>query len=195
MKNTHRLILINILEMGKFNEKQLAYSRLQYYKHREQKLEQKKRYNSTPFGRAVNLLSTYNKSDRDNGRGEGDLSAQWIVENIFTKPCAHCGKTGWDVIGCNRLDDSKPHTMDNVEPCCGHCNKILENNKRKIKIYQYTLDGELVKVWESRSDVREANFDDRLVNACCKGGFFSKSRNKWINIKQYKGYIWSYTPL
>lgn len=83
-----------------------------------------------PIYRAKNLLCNYNRNDRNNGRGKGDLTWQWIIENIFTKPCAHCGKTGWDVIGCNRLDNSKPHTMDNVEPCCKKCNTILGNRDK-----------------------------------------------------------------
>jgi len=181
--------------MGKYDEKQLAYSRMQYYKHREQKLEQKRRYNSTQFGRAVNLLSSYNKSDRDMNRGEGNLTAQWIVENIFTKPCVHCGETDWTKLGCNRLDNSKPHTKDNVESCCESCNKKLAETEHKKKVYQYTLDGKLVKVWDSLSEVREAGYDLKFIYWCNAGGFFDKKRNKWINIKQYKGYKWSFEPL
>lgn len=26
---------------------------------------------------------------------------------------------------CNRIDNSKPHTKDNVEPCCKSCNSRL----------------------------------------------------------------------
>lgn len=72
--------------------------------------------------RATMLLCEYNRADKRRNRGKGDLTTQWIVDNIFSKPCAHCGKTGWEVIGCNRLDNSKPHTKDNVEPCCRSCN-------------------------------------------------------------------------
>lgn len=179
--------------MSKYNEKQLDYSRNQYYKHRDKKLAQKRIYQSTPIGRATNLLSSYNKADIDKGRGRGDLTAEWIVEHIFSQPCAHCGETDWHKIGCNRLDDSKPHTMDNVEPCCGHCNKLLENEKRKRKIYQYTLDGELVKIWESVAEAARNGFDLRLLYACCNGGFYRKG--KWINITQHKGHRWSFEPL
>lgn len=83
-------------------------------------------YNKTPKGRAVYLLNRYKSSDKEHNRGESDLTSQWIVENIFSKPCTHCGETDWRKIGCNRLDNSKPHTMDNVEPCCGKCNRKLK---------------------------------------------------------------------
>lgn len=83
-------------------------------------------YNKTPKGRAVYLLNRYKSSDKEHNRGESDLTSQWIVENIFSKPCAHCGETDWRKIGCNRLDNDKPHTKDNVEPCCGKCNRKLK---------------------------------------------------------------------
>ena len=98
--------------------------RQKYLQNREEKIEYMKQRSSTQLGRASMLLSTYNKEDKKYDRGHGDLTAHWIVENIFSKPCAHCGKTGWKTIGCNRLDNSKPHTKDNVEPCCKHCNFI-----------------------------------------------------------------------
>ena len=87
------------------------------------------KYNKTPIGRAHNLISAYNQTDKKYKLGKGDLTAKWIVENIFSKPCAHCGESDWYKIGCNRLDNSKPHTMDNVEPCCSKCNKKLPRNK------------------------------------------------------------------
>ena len=81
--------------------------------------------------RASNLVSAYKQQDRKYDRGENDLTAKWIIENIFTQPCVYCGKTGWDVIGCNRLDNSLPHTMDNVEPCCAECNKKLAGEEKR----------------------------------------------------------------
>lgn len=91
-------------------------------------------YRKTPIGRANMLKQRYNSADKQANRGKGDLTAQWIVDNIFSKPCVHCGKTGWDAIGCNRIDDSKPHTIDNVEPCCRECNiKIYWLKKKGVK--------------------------------------------------------------
>ena len=110
----------------KDNVERIREQEKQYYQNNKNKrLKQQKEYRQTPMGRASYLLSNYNQADKKQNRGQGDLTAKWIVENIFTKPCAHCGKTGWDIIGCNRLDNSKPHTMDNVEPCCLECNISL----------------------------------------------------------------------
>ena len=106
----------------------------QYYQDNAERLkEYQKQYNQTPMGRASHLLCTYNQNDKKHNRGRGDLTSEWIVERIFSQPCAHCGKEGWKVIGCNRLDNSLPHTMDNVEPCCFECNCKLSGRPIKIQ--------------------------------------------------------------
>lgn len=140
-----------------------------------------KKWRKTPFGRASILVSHYIQEDKKHNRGKGDLTAQWVEENILSKPCAHCGKTGWDVIGCNRLDNSKPHTMDNVEPCCKECNDKEYIKKIKIPVYQYTLDGEFIKKWNSAP---ETGYDQSSISRCCNGKY-----------KTAFGYRWSYKPL
>ena len=114
-------------------EKRLEWQKEYYQENREKLLEYHKEYlkeyRNTPMGRALYILGNYNLSDRKYNRGQGDLTAQWIVENIFSQPCKHCGKTGWDIIGCNRIYNDKPHTKDNVEPCCEECNKKLPRKK------------------------------------------------------------------
>lgn len=156
--------------------------------------EYRKRYINTPNGRASNLVSAYNKADRENGRGRGDLTAQWIVDNIFSKPCAHCGKEGWKIIGCNRLDNTRPHTMDNVEPCCRSCNnKIFSNSeegveartkgalKRKKEVLQIdNITGEIINKFDS---VKEAHTATHIWNiaSCCRG-----ERN------EASGFVWRF---
>ena len=150
---------------------------------------------SNPKGaRANKLVQRYNDMDEKHGFGKGDLTAKWIVENIFTKPCAHCGKTGWDIIGCNRLDNSKPHTKDNVEPCCEECNNIMWGKEVAKKVYQYALDDRLVAVYISlREAARQTGFLLGEISKCCNGGTYRKG--KWQRRETYKGYRWSFTQL
>lgn len=119
----------------KWREENPDYAKQWFQNNKEKRLKQIKEYNKqyskTPMGRASYLLGMYNQSDIKSGRGKGDLTAKWIINYIFTKPCAHCGKTGWKVIGCNRLDNSKPHTKDNVEPCCRSCNCKISGGRPK----------------------------------------------------------------
>ena len=58
-------------------------------------------------------------------------------------------------------------------------------DERKVTVYQYTLDGELVKVWNSAHEAaRELGFSQGNITMCCQG----KRRT-------HKGYKWSYVPL
>ena len=146
---------------------------------REYALIYQKKYRNTPIGRAAYLVYNYNVNDEKHNRGKGDLTAQWVSDNILSQPCVHCGKTGWDKIGCNRLDNSKPHTMDNVEPCCEDCNNNLNYKNKREKVFQYTLDGDFVKEWESASECSKYGFMQSHISECLKG----------IK-KQYKGFFW-----
>lgn len=138
-----------------------------------------KKYRNTPMGRAFYILNNYIREDKKHNRGESDLTPEWIVENIFSKPCVYCGETDWHMIGCNRINNSKPHTMDNVEPCCFACNNKLNWDERKEKVYQYTFDGKLVKEWDSACECGRNGFMQSHVSECVKG-----------KKKQYKGYLW-----
>ena len=94
-----------------------------YQNNKEQIVERHKQYHKTPMGRACMLLNSYQKADKKYNRGECTLTAQWIAVNIFPKPCHWCGEVGWEIMGCDRIDNSLPHTPDNVIPCCDACNK------------------------------------------------------------------------
>ena len=119
----------------KIAEHRKEYGKKWYQDNKEKRSAQIEKYNKnyvkTPIGRAVQLLSRYKYEDKKNNRGECTLTAKWIVKNIFSQPCVHCGKEGWEVIGCNRLDNSKPHTKDNVEPCCFDCNRKISGGRPK----------------------------------------------------------------
>lgn len=75
--------------------------------------------------RASKLLSSYKLKDWKSNR-EFNLDKKWFVENILTKKCIYCGSK--EKIGCDRIDNSKGHTYDNVVPCCYVCNCARNNN-------------------------------------------------------------------
>lgn len=63
--------------------------------------------------------------------------------------------------------------------------KNIEASKKRCKtIYQYTLDGELVRIWESIRECGRNGFNRSCITKCCLG----------IQ-KEHKGYKWSYFPL
>ena len=94
-----------------------------YYQRNKEKIaENVAAYRKTPKGRAAMLVNDYKKEDKKYNRGECTLTADWIVENIFSQPCNYCGETDWHELGCDRIDNNLPHTPDNVVPCCYRCN-------------------------------------------------------------------------
>lgn len=171
------------------NERLTEYQReyhKQYYQNNKERLaDYQKEHRNTPFGRAAMLVRAYNCWDKRAGRGKGNLTPQWVHDNILYKPCAHCGAVGWQIIGCNRIDNSKPHTIGNVEPCCYLCNCKLNGNELARQVYQYTLEDELVGVYESvREAARQTGYYSSGICNCCNG-----------KLKHYKGFMWSYVPL
>lgn len=151
--------------------------------------EQHKKWLKTKRGRASTLLNAYNHKDERCGREKGDLTSKWIVEHIFSQPCTHCGESDWHKIGCNRLDNSKPHTMDNVEPCCKECNDKLAKIYFSKPVYQYTLDNQLVKIWPSANEAGRNGFTQSDICSCCNNNFKREGNNI------YKGHKWYYKPL
>lgn len=134
--------------------------------------------------RASYLIKNYRSMDKRANRGKGDLTVQWIIDNIFSKPCTHCGKTGWDVIGCNRLDNSKPHTKDNVEPCCEECNHKLDGVYIKSKLGKQvdqidSKTGEVLRQWATMREADRNGYARAAVKKCCDGEYL-----------QAYGFIW-----
>lgn len=81
------------------------------------------KYRGTKLGRAKNLANDYERRDKEHNRGESTITYEWILENIFNgQCCVYCGEPNWKKLGCDRKDNSLPHTPDNVVPCCGECN-------------------------------------------------------------------------
>ena len=72
--------------------------------------------------KASKMISSYKILDRKNGYPVCDITIDWMIANILTKPCTYCGDT--KRVGCDRIDNDRGHTMDNVVPCCVECNAI-----------------------------------------------------------------------
>lgn len=161
------------------------------YSTKEQIDSSKKWRKANPkMAKALNQVQSYKNMDRRNGFGDViDFDARWMVENIYTKPCIHCGETDWHKLGCNRLDNSKPHTKDNVEPCCWGCNnklgRIYTSDKMSKPIAQHNLEtGELIYVWKNAYAIEKQNgWNHHAIAKCCKGEY-----------KQAYGFKWYYAP-
>lgn len=82
--------------------------------------------NPTDRVKASKMISSYKRKDYKNQTSICDIDIDWMINNIMTKPCVYCGDT--NRVGCDRIDNSKGHTKDNVVPCCFDCNCARNNN-------------------------------------------------------------------
>ncbi|MBO7732700.1 MAG: hypothetical protein J6S67_09115 [Methanobrevibacter sp.] len=115
-------------------EEILEKAKQRYQDNKEQKTMYNKQYYQTPIGMAHCKVNNYSRLDKKHNRGECTITPEWMIDNIFNGHCIYCGKSDWAELGCDRIDNSKPHTPDNVVPCCGEC-----NTKRGNKSYEEFL--------------------------------------------------------
>ena len=121
----------------------LAAIKLRYYRHRDTFTTEeilfgkvKKRNDKKPRGiyesttsiraKASKMVSSYKVKDKKLGVNVCDIDIDWMIENILLQPCHYCGDTYR--IGCDRIDNTKGHSKDNVIPCCYECNVARGNN-------------------------------------------------------------------
>ena len=103
--------------------------------------EQCKKYYHTYSGRSRSLVHKYTQSDLEEGRGECTLTPGWIVGHIFTSSCIYCGDSDWEHLGCDRIDDSLPHTPENCVCACGICNVDRMLNEMSVEEFKkYRLE-------------------------------------------------------
>lgn len=75
--------------------------------------------------------------------------------------------------------------------------KIAEAVKKRLSKRVDQIDiitGEVLNTYPSAKEAaRLLGYSQGNISNCCNGGFYRKG--KWVNKKQYNGYIWKYNPL
>ena len=91
----------------------------------------------------------------------------------------------------NHKDENKQNNrVENLEWCDIPYNlsygtaRERSSEKHSKKVYQYTLDGKLVKVYNKIKNVTDDGFNKSCVSLCCNG-----------KIKKHKGFKWYFNPL
>jgi len=78
--------------------------------------------------------------------------------------------------------DHQDNRVENLMWVSKEEHNTLHTEEKVKTVYQYTLDGELVKVWNSANEAaRELGFNQAHISDCCLG-----------KRKTHKGFIWSY---
>lgn len=105
---------------------------------------------------------------------------QHLHKQIYpvTKICTVCGKEF----------TPKKTKRKRAKTCSYECwleTVKITTDSQKVKISQYDMDGNLLRVWNSLSEIqRELGYFSSNICKCCKG-----------SINSYKGYIWKYADV
>lgn len=101
----------------------------------------------------------------------------------------------------NHKDENKENNVvKNLEYCDAKYNnnygtrlERITNGKCSKPVLQYDLNGNFIKEWPSTMEVqRQLGFANTHISRCCKGGYFCKVRNKWVNVSQAHGFKWAF---
>lgn len=101
--------------------------------YKDKKSEYSKEHYNTIEGRAYSLVNRYKNSDIEMGRGNGTLTPDQLIK-LWNDGCYWCGETDWHKLGADRIDNSKPHTLENCVCCCNKCNN--ERQKKPFEVFK-----------------------------------------------------------
>lgn len=113
-------------------DKVAKHSKTHYEKYKERDKEKNnnrnKEFYNTLRGRCWHISHAYQQKDTKRfGTSEYTVTTEQMQEMIETHPCCfYCGCEDISQLGLDRIDNNKPHTVDNCVVCCGKCN--IERN-------------------------------------------------------------------
>lgn len=117
----------------KQNADAIKEQRKRYRQRNAEALKEKvNQYHRMPKGRAGHLANRYKQKDQQYNR-QNNITADYIVNRIFTSKCYYCGESDWKKLGCDRIDNSIGHITTNVVCSCWDCN----NERRKMPFREF----------------------------------------------------------
>ena len=123
-----------------------------------------------------------------------------VIAELFCPKPEHLKDISIEQLDVDHIDGNRENNNShNLRWCTRKENSNYEGTKKRRseahkntkvpnrwkKVYQYTLDGQLVNVFKSLVECRENGYCDSNVSECCRGRRY----------KTHKGFRWSYMPL
>lgn len=92
-----------------------------------------------------------------------------------------------------RLWREKPEALLNHRTRKGCKNSIEMIRKKSKPVVQFDINGNYIAEYLSTTEAYKATgVHIKSIRNCCKGGYYSKARNKFVNVSKAGGYIWKY---
>lgn len=122
-----------------------------------------------------------------------DKIGKWFEVHQLVAKAFIPNPNGYDVVH-HKNHNSLDNRVENLEWMLKNKHAEMHSKSRiKKTVYQYTIDGKLVKIWASCGEAAKVlNYNESAISTCCRGRRFEKRTNKWVNSFTYKGYKWSY---
>lgn len=92
-------------------------------------------------------------------------------------------------------EDKTDNSLSNLEMCNNLYNCTYGSRKTKLakKVLQFSLDGVLIKEWNSTREIeRTLSFPNSAISSCCRGYQKDSHSGKVYPVHQAFGYIWKY---
>ena len=121
------------------------------------------------------LRISYNISDGGNLSSSTECSRRSSSENL------------------KRLWKERPNELLKRKTRKGQKNTLSMIRKKSKPVIQFSLDGKYITEYLSTSEASSATGANiKGIRNCCNGGYFCKTKNRFINIHKAGGYIWKY---
>lgn len=167
----------------------------------------RKEYRRSKQGWAVTQWNTQNRSSKRRAHPKPNYTSGELLEWALKQPNFDELFSDWEESGhkrdlkpsCDRIDDMKPYTLDNLRIVTQKENVLMGARSKKAKarmtkaiqktmgipVEQYDKEGNLLEVYISAGEAgRATGVDQSHITKCCKG-----------KLKTVGGYVWKYNTI
>lgn len=100
------------------------------------------------------------------------------IDHIDTNPLNNCA---WNLKWVTHTENmNNPLTKKHLSEC-----RIGENNHNSIKVAQLSLDGELIKIWDSMGMAENEGYNSVGISKCCRNIKKTSKGFRWMLYEDY----------